>query len=82
MLCLLGNSCVVQVAERGLAFVRSFSEILAGREAQGGVPPLFRECWAFSACVSLAKVTSRAYAAMHASRRTTDAHKPVQRPIG
>jgi hypothetical protein len=46
-----------QVAERGLAFVRTFSELLAARQAEGHLPPLFREAWAHSACVSVAKTT-------------------------
>lgn len=56
----------LQVAERGLAFVRSISDVLGARQANGKLPPLFREAWAFSACVSLAGVTHRANAALRA----------------
>ena len=58
----------VQVAERGLVFVRAFSEILAAQHAEGKLASHFREAWAFTACVSLAKVTSRAHAAHHATQ--------------
>jgi len=47
-----------QVAERGLAFVKAFSDILAAQAAEGATPPLFREAWAFSACAALANATS------------------------
>jgi hypothetical protein len=49
------------VAERGLAFVQGFSDILAQRGAEGQLPPLFREAWAFSACLSLAACTSKLF---------------------
>ena len=46
------------MAERGLTFVKAFSDILAGQQAAGAAPPLFREAWAFSACTALAHATS------------------------
>ena len=46
---------VGQVAERGLDFVRHFSDILAACQASEHLPPLFREAWAFSACISLSQ---------------------------
>lgn len=46
-----------QVAERGLAFVKAFSDSLAAQQAAGGTQPLFRESWAFSACTALAHAT-------------------------
>lgn len=58
----------LQVAERGLAFVRSISDILGARQAEDKLDPLFREAWAFSACVSLAENTYRANAALRASQ--------------
>lgn len=45
-----------QVAERGLDFVRQFSDILAEQHAAGRLQPLFREAWAFSACTALSQV--------------------------
>ena len=48
---------VFQVAERGLAFVKAFSDTLAAQQTAGSVPPLFREAWAFSACTALAHAT-------------------------
>lgn len=45
------------MAERGLAFVKGFSDSLAAQQAAGGAPPLFREAWAFSACTALAHAT-------------------------
>ena len=41
----------MQMAERGLKFVQSFAGLL-GRRAE--MPRLFREAWAFSACMALA----------------------------
>ncbi|KAF6250949.1 hypothetical protein COO60DRAFT_1645717 [Scenedesmus sp. NREL 46B-D3] len=43
----------VDVAERGLVFVQNFLAILASREAAGLIKPWFKECWTFSACMSL-----------------------------
>lgn len=51
--------CTVQVVIKGLKFIQTFSEILSHREASGQLPNLFREAWAFSACLSLASVTAR-----------------------
>lgn len=48
-----------QVAERGLQFVHNFAQLLAEQQAASVLPQLFREAWAFSACVSLATTTSR-----------------------
>jgi len=47
------------VAERGLQFVHTFAHLLADQQAASVVPGLFREAWAFSACISLATTTSR-----------------------
>ena len=76
-----------QVAERGLAFVRTFSELLAARQADGQLPLLFREAWAHSACVSLAKTTCAQFAA--AQQRAippTEDQPPAadrqERPVG
>ena len=49
----------MQVAERGLQFVHTFAHLLADQQAASVVPGLFREAWAFSACISLATTTSR-----------------------
>jgi hypothetical protein len=60
------------VAERGLAFVKAFSDSLAAQQATGSVPPLFREAWAFSACTALAHATlaqSGSHGSSHASTR-------------
>ncbi|KAA6429506.1 MAG: TRAPPII tethering factor, partial [Trebouxia sp. A1-2] len=48
-----------EVAERGLQFVHTFAHLLADQQAASVVPGLFREAWAFSACISLATTTSR-----------------------
>ncbi|KAK9858891.1 hypothetical protein WJX84_005283, partial [Apatococcus fuscideae] len=48
-----------EVVIKGLKFIQTFSEILSRREASGQLPNLFREAWAFSACLSLASVTAR-----------------------
>lgn len=45
----------VQVAERGLNFVATFGELMA--DAQ--LPPLLREAWSFSACMSLVITLAR-----------------------
>ena len=47
------------MAERGLQFVHTFAHLLADQQAASVVPGLFREAWAFSACISLATTTSR-----------------------
>ena len=49
----------MQVVIRGLKFIQTFSEILSQRVLSGQLPALFREAWAFSACLSLASVTAR-----------------------
>ena len=49
----------MQVAERGLQFVHNFAQLLAEQQAGAVLPQLFREAWAFSACISLATTTSR-----------------------
>eukprot|EP00879_Flechtneria_rotunda_P024943 GHRR01026470.1.p1 GENE.GHRR01026470.1~~GHRR01026470.1.p1 ORF type:complete len:429 (+),score=155.71 GHRR01026470.1:52-1338(+) len=46
----------IDVAERGLVFVQNFLAILAAREAAGQIRPWFKECWVFSACMSLISV--------------------------
>lgn len=53
-----------QVAERGLKFVQTFSELLARRESAGALPRLFRQAWAFSACLSLATTAARHHSAL------------------
>ena len=80
---------LLQVAERGLAFVRTFSELLAAQQADGRLPPLFREAWAHSACVSLAKTTCAQFAAAKhvASPPLVDEQPPAaadrqERPVG
>ena len=50
---------MLQVAERGLQFVHNFAQLLAEQQAAAVLPQLFREAWAFSACISLATTTSR-----------------------
>lgn len=50
---------ILQVAERGLQFVHTFAQLLAEQQAASVLPQLFREAWAFSACISLATTTSR-----------------------
>ena len=79
----------LQVAERGLAFVRAFSELLAAQQADGRLPPLFREAWAHSACVSLAKTTCAQFAAAQhvaapspAEEQQPPAVDPQERPVG
>ncbi len=79
----------LQVAERGLAFVRAFSELLAAQQADGRLPPLFREAWAHSACVSLAKTTTAQFAAaqQHVAPSPTEEQQPPavdpqERPVG
>ena len=57
---------MLQVAERGLKFVQGFTRLLALRQANGQLPALFREAWAFSACMSLAGAPAPA-AALFAS---------------
>ena len=52
-------NCMLQVAERGLQFVHNFAQLLAEQQAASVLPQLFREAWAFSACISLATTTSR-----------------------
>lgn len=49
----------MQVAERGLQFVQTFTDLLAEQHRAANLPALFREAWAFSACISLATTTSR-----------------------
>lgn len=46
--------------------MKAFSDSLAAQQAAAGVPPLFREAWAFSACTALAHATL----AQSASRRS------------
>ena len=58
--------CVVrQVAEHGLKFVRLFGNVLGQRQANGALPPLTRETWAFVAALSVAHTAST----LHAQRR-------------
>jgi hypothetical protein len=45
----------LQVADRGLKFVAAFGALL--EDAQ--LPPLFREAWAFSACLALVIALAR-----------------------
>ena len=76
-----------QVAERGLAFVRTFSELLVARQADGHLPPLFREAWAHSACVSVAKTTCAHFAALQQKSPQLDGQQPAPadrqgRPVG
>lgn len=52
-------ACMLQVAERGLQFVHNFVQLLAEQQAAAVLPELFREAWAFSACISLATTTAR-----------------------
>lgn len=49
-------SLQAQVAERGLKFVQSFAGLLTRRAE---LPQLFKEAWAFSACLALAGVATR-----------------------
>lgn len=49
----------MQVAERGLHVINSFSGAMDAQIAGGHLPPKFREAWAFSACLSLAATTVR-----------------------
>lgn len=56
---LLPKKMPMQVAERGLKFVQSFTELLAQQHQAANLPALFCEAWAFSACISLATTTSR-----------------------
>ena len=75
-----------QVAERGLAFVRTFSELLAAQQADGQLPPLFREAWAHSACVSLAKTTCAQFAVAKHVAPPAEEQPPAadrqERPVG
>ena len=65
----------MQVAERGLQFVHTFAHLLAEQQAASVVPGLFREAWAFSACISLATTTSRLMGATTALNK-----KPPEQP--
>ena len=70
-----------------MAFVRTFSELLAARQADGQLPPLFREAWAHSACVSLAKTTCAQFAdAKHVTPPPTEDQQPPadgqEKPVG
>jgi len=50
---------MTQVAERGLGLVQSLSDAMDRHVAAGQLPPLFKETWTFSACISLAQTTVR-----------------------
>ncbi len=45
------------MAERGLGLVQSLSDAMDQQAAAGHLPPLFKEAWTFSACISLAETT-------------------------
>lgn len=62
-----------QVADRGLAFVRSFGGLLAQQQRAGELPPQLREAWAFASYLSLAEATSRLQATWAEEKRRTDA---------
>lgn len=64
--------CAVQVAERGLQFVHTFAQLLAEQQGPAGLPSLFREAWAFSACISLATTTCRLMAGPPATTKLAD----------
>ena len=62
----------MQVAERGLQFVHTFAALLGEQQGAAGLPGLFREAWAFSACISLATTTSRLMAAPAVATKKPD----------
>lgn len=61
------------MADRGLAFVRSFGGLLAQQQRAGELPPQLREAWAFASYLSLAEATSRLQATWAEEKRRTDA---------
>lgn len=60
------------MAERGLAFVRSFGGLLAQQQRAGGAQPQLREAWSFASYLSLAEATSRLQAARAEEKRKAD----------
>ncbi|GMH45221.1 hypothetical protein BSKO_13178 [Bryopsis sp. KO-2023] len=53
----------VEVIERGLKFIQTFSRLLKEKEKANESKPLFREVWSFSACLSIATVVVKVYRA-------------------
>lgn len=66
----------LQVAERGLSFIQSFSGILEAREREGQVPPQFGAAWAFAAALSLASTLSTLQARRVELRRAEQGRGP------
>lgn len=63
--------------------MQAFSETLAALQVEGKLAAHFREAWVFTACVSLARVTSVAHDALHATQLSaTKGQKNVEKPAG